>query len=194
LAEHEAAVPPFEPEQVQPQGPVPAMEDAEPTLQSAVVGALLKVRPFEAPQLPFTGVGAARLAEHEAAAPPLAPKQVQPHGPEPVMEDAEPTLQSAVVGALLKVRPFEMPQLPFTGAGAAMLAEQAVVVPPLEPAQVQPHGPEPVTEEALPVLQKPEVGTLFSVEPFEMPHAPFTAAGCCCCDCAGAEHDMSLPP
>jgi hypothetical protein len=58
-----------------------------------------------------------------------------------------------------------------------LLAAQLAVVPPLEPAQVHDHGPEPVTDEAVPVLHRLVVGAVLTVVPFADPHAPFTALG-----------------
>jgi hypothetical protein len=191
LAEQEAAVPPFVPAHVHAHGPVPLTEDAEPAPQRPEVGALPKVVPFDAPQLPFTGVGA-RLAEQEDVAPPFEPEHDQAHGPEPLTDEAEPAPQRPEVGMLFKVRPLDEPQLPSTGVGAAKLAEQDADVPPLEPEHVQPQGPEPLTDEAEPVLQKPDVGMLLRVAPSDAPHVPFTAVSCCWV-CEGAEQDASLP-
>jgi len=51
-------------------------------------------------------------------------------------------------------------------------------VPPFEPAQVQSHGPFPVTLEALPVLQRFAVaGALSKSSPFAEPQTPFTGCG-----------------
>ena len=49
-------------------------------------------------------------------------------------------------------------------------------MPPPEPAHVQFHGPEPLTLEAAPALQRFAVGALVRSAPFEEPHAPLTAA------------------
>jgi hypothetical protein len=55
------------------------------------------------------------------------------------------------------------------------------VVPPPEPAQLQNHGPVPVTAEAVPTLQRfVFVGTLVT-SPFAEPHWPLTAAVAAAC-------------
>ena len=47
------------------------------------------------------------------------------------------------------------------GAGVTVLvAEQLAVVPPPDPAQDHDHGPDPVTEEAVPVEQRLVVGAV----------------------------------
>jgi hypothetical protein len=50
-------------------------------------------------------------------------------------------------------------------------------VPPLAPAHIQPHGPVPLTEEAVPAPHRLVVGAALSAAPFVEPHAPSTAAG-----------------
>ncbi len=50
-----AVVPPDRPAQLQVQGPTPLTVLVIPALQRFVVGALVKVPPFELPQAPFTG-------------------------------------------------------------------------------------------------------------------------------------------
>jgi hypothetical protein len=156
-------------------------------LQRLLAGALLRVAPFEAPHIPFTG-GGTRLAEQEAVVPPLRPAQVHDHGPEPATDEAVPALQNPEAGALLKVAPFEAPQLPFTGV-AARLAEQLELVPPFEPEQVQFHGPEPETDDAEPVLQSPSVGILLRDSLFDVPHVPLTAL-----TVLGAVQEAPAPP
>ena len=49
------------------------------------------------------------------------------------------------------------------------------MVPLLLPVQDQPHGPLPVTAEAVPRLQSPVLGTVPSAKPLAGPHEPFTA-------------------
>jgi hypothetical protein len=56
-------------------------------------------------------------------------------------------------------------------------AEQDAVVPPFDPAQLQLHGPLPLTAEAEPVVQSPLAGAALTATPFAEPHAPFTGAG-----------------
>ena len=51
-------------------------------------------------------------------------------------------------------------------------AEQFAFVPPLLPAQVQFHGPLPVTVDAVPVVQRLVVGVLIKVPELLLPHTP----------------------
>ena len=111
-------------------------------------------------------------AEHDAVLPPLLPAQLQFHGPLPVTVDAVPAVQRLPVGAVLAATPFALPHAPLT----LCRAEQLAVVPPPEPAQVQVHGPEPLTLEGVPALHRFAVGALVRSAPFEEPHTPFT--GC----------------
>ena len=64
----------------------------------------------------------------------------------------------------------EEPQVPLTIKGA----EQLAVVPPLEPSQVQAHGPEPVTSEAEPVEQMLAAGLAETLTPLADPQVPLT--------------------
>ena len=116
-----------------------------------------------------------RDAEHDAVLPPLLPAQFQRHGLLPVTVDAVPALQRLVVGALVRVAPFEEPQTPFTPcADASFTAEQVAVVPPLLPVHVHDHALLPLTADAVPALQRFVVGALARLAPFEEPHAPLT--------------------
>ncbi len=47
-----------------------------------------------------------------AVVPPFSPVQLHVHGPRPLTTVAFPTLQRFVVGATVKVPPFELPQTP----------------------------------------------------------------------------------
>ncbi len=111
------------------------------------------------------------LAEQLAFVPPFTPWHVQDHGPEPLTGEAAPVLQRLEVGAEVQVPPLLLPHTPFT----SILAEQFAAVPPFDPAQVQFHGPTPVTVEAVPALQRFDVGTVKKACPFAEPHTPFTA-------------------
>ena len=167
LAEQFALVPPFTPAQVQLHGPLPETEDAVPALQRFELGALKKPCPFDEPHAPLTS----RLAEQFALDPPLDPVQVQLHGPDPETVDAVPALQRFELGALKKPCPFDEPHAPLT----SRLAEQFALDPPLDPVQVQLHGPLPVSAEAVPALQKFELGAVVKLCPFDEPHAPLTS-------------------
>ncbi len=59
--------------------------------------------------------------------------------------------------------------------GADPDAEQLAVVPPFEPPQLQVHGPEPATDDDVPVEQRLVEGAADTVVPFADPHAPLTA-------------------
>jgi hypothetical protein len=51
-------------------------------------------------------------------------------------------------------------------------AEQLAVVPPLEPPQLQAHGPEPATDDDVPAEQRLVEGADEACVPFADPHAP----------------------
>jgi hypothetical protein len=88
-----------------------------------------------------------------------------------------------------------MPQFPLTGVGVGVDpvpvdpvpvdpvpdtntdAEQLALVPPLEPPQLHVHGPEPATDDDVPVEQRLLEGADDAVVPFADPHAPLTATG-----------------
>jgi hypothetical protein len=98
------------------------------------------------------------------------------HGPVPLTAEAVPVLQRLVVGFEATVAPFDEPQAPFTGVGASG-AEHDAVVPPLEPAHDQLHGPLPLTADAVPVLHRFVVTALLAGTPFALPQAPLTGDG-----------------
>jgi hypothetical protein len=74
-------------------------------------------------------------AEQLAVAPPFDPAQVQLHGPEPETVDAVPVEQRLVVGIEETVVPFDVPQVPTTGAGRMLTVTDLVILPPV-PVQV----------------------------------------------------------
>jgi hypothetical protein len=105
LAEQEADVPPFCPEQVQFQGPLPETEDDVPEEHRLYVGAEENVPLLEEPHWPLTGVQQHRAeltdvfwAEQEAVVPPSIPRQVQVQGPLPETEDGFPAEQRLDAG------------------------------------------------------------------------------------------------
>jgi hypothetical protein len=53
-------------------------------------------------------------------------------------------------------------------------AEYCAVVPPFDPAQLQLHGPEPLTAEAVPALHRLVVGAVEVGTPFAEPQEPLT--------------------
>jgi hypothetical protein len=79
-----------------------------------------------------------------------------------------------------------MAQFPATGPGAGVDppppdadpadAEQLALAPPLEPPQLQVHGPEPATDDAVPAVQRLVEGADDTVVPFADPHVPLTGA------------------
>jgi hypothetical protein len=152
---------------------MPPTESSPAFFQFAVASRSDGSRPPGGSELPLE----ASLSEHDAVLPPLLPAQFHDHGPLPLTADAVlPALQRFVVGAVLTVAPFALPHAPFTGDGGST-AEQLAVVPPPEPAQVQLHGPLPLTADAVPVLQRLAVGLLVRSAPFEEPQTPLTAEG-----------------
>ena len=72
-------------------------------------------------------------------------------------------------GSVRKLSPFAEPQAPFTSS----LAEQWAVAPPFAPPQVQSQGPFPVTLEAVPAVQRSDVGSVKKSSLFAEPQAPF---------------------
>ena len=112
------------------------------------------------------------LAEQLALVPPFDPVQFQDQGPEPLTVVAVPALQRFEVGEEVNVAPLLLPHTPLVGWGA--LAEQLAFVPPFDPAQVQFHGPEPLTVVGFPVLQRFVVGADVKVTPLVLPQVPLT--------------------
>jgi len=105
--------------------------------------------------------------------PPFALPQDQLQGPLPETAEAVPALQSSVVGAVLVKAPFIEPHWPLAKVAGA---EQLAVVPSPAPAQVQSHGPVPVSVEAVPALHRLALGAIPAATPLAEPHAPLTAA------------------
>ena len=68
-------------------------------------------------------------------------------------------------------------------------AEQVAVEPPLDPAQLQLHGPLPLTPEAEPVVHSPLVGAVLVMTPFAGPHWPLTGA-----EASSARQVAVVPP
>ena len=65
------------------------------------------------------------------------------------------------------------------------------VTPPCEAAQVHVHGPLPLTAEAVPLVQRLDVGALLTATWLELPQAPFTGEAA-----RGLEHravDKQIP-
>jgi hypothetical protein len=173
------------PWQAQAQGPEPlplesVTDVAVPTLHRLVVGALLAAVPLAEPHTPLA-LATAGLAEHDAVLPPFVPAQLQLHGPEPLPLASATALAVPVPhrvppeGAVLVVPPFAAPHTPLTG-GESSCAEHEAVLPPFDPAQLQLHGPVPLTEDAVPALHR-AVGVVLTVVPFAAPQVPLTGGG-----------------
>ncbi len=150
--------------------------EAVPAEQRLVVGAAEADAPLAEPQVPVTAVGAVLVkeAEQEAVDPrsPEGGAQVQVQGPEPETEEAVPVVQRVAVGAAVRDAPFDDPQTPLTVCSIEAL--QLAVAPPLDPTQVQFQGPEPETEEAVPVVQRLDEGLVAKVPVLAEPQAPLT--------------------
>src|SRR6185437_11240199 len=75
--------------------------------------------------------------------------------------------------------PDEPPELELLGGGPlpenAIFAPQSAAVPTLDASQIQIQGPVPETSDAVPDEQRPVVGVLVNVCPFDGPHMPLTA-------------------
>ncbi len=93
------------------------------------------------------------LALQFAVVPPYRPAQFQVQGPTPLTAVAFPALQRFVVGALVNVPPFELPQAPLIGfwVNAAVTVHAPVICPvvyvlplsdPLQPETVSIEYPE----------------------------------------------------
>ena len=88
-----------------------------------VAGLILPLAPAEG-----VTVQVWRLAEQSASLPPFWPAQVQFHGPEPLTVPAVPAVQRLVLGALVKVPPFDAPQTPSTAIPNATSTVQLAVI------------------------------------------------------------------
>ncbi len=62
----------------------------------------------------------------------------------------------------------------FSAVADVARASQDAEFPPPDPVQLQVHGPEPATAEAVPALHKSVVGALAKPAPLAPPQAPFT--------------------
>jgi hypothetical protein len=102
------------------------------------------------------------------------PAQFQFHGPMPATAEAVPVVHRLVVGLLLRLSPFDDPHAPLTVTGLRD-AVHCAVLPPLLPAQLQFHGPVPLTVDVVPAVQRLVVGLLLRLWPFDDPHAPLTS-------------------
>jgi hypothetical protein len=117
----------------------------------------------------------------------LEPVHIQFHGPEPLTAVALPVLQRFAVGAALTAVPFAVPQAPFTGVPPPepppppelleSVAWHEAVAPPLVPAHIQFHGPEPLIAVELPLAHRFAVGAVLIAAPFAEPQVPATACG-----------------
>ena len=173
-----AVLPPLEPAQVQFQGPEPVTADAAPAEQRFPDGAEARDPPVNAVlHAPLTAEGDRAAEQRGEFAPAFKPTHVQLHGPEPATGtgDGVPAEHRPAAGATVSGWPFEGPHDPASGVGGAAALHEAVS-PPLEPAQVQVHGPVPLSVEAVPAEQRLAVGAVVSVLPLAEPHTPSVVA------------------
>ncbi|TAL04119.1 MAG: hypothetical protein EPO08_02400 [Rhodospirillaceae bacterium] len=70
---------------------------------------------------------------------------------------------------------------------------QDAELPPFDPVQLHAHGPDPLTAEAVPILQRPETGLLLAGAPLAGPQMPFTAF-VIDVNCNAAEQEAFVPP
>jgi hypothetical protein len=91
-----------------------------------------------------------------------------------------------------EVLPDELPldELPLDELATARLAPQSVALPPPVASQIQVHGPEPDTGEAVPDLHRLEVGAALTVELLAEPQIPLAAVDAC----RDAAHCAVAPP
>ena len=138
-----------------------------PAEHNPLVGADIEYCPCAGPHWPFT----VRLAEQLTLLPPLIPLQFQSNGPDPDTLDAVPAEQSPEDGAEVVPTPFALPHAPLILRGA----EQDALVPPPDPLQAQPQGPDPETDVAVPVEQRFDDGADVTPTPSALPQAPLMA-------------------
>jgi hypothetical protein len=115
----------------------------------------------------------AKGAEHDEFDPPLAPSQDHVNGPLPATDEAPPDEHSFELGADVDAIPLADPHAPFT-TEVLSGAEQLAFDPPLLPEQVQAKGPDPATEEAVPVEHRFVEGELLTLKPLAFPQEPLT--------------------
>jgi hypothetical protein len=159
IAKQPATVPPVLPVQFQIHEEVPSAVTAEavPAVQRLVVGAELIVWPLAEPHAPSVTV--APLEEPLPEELPLDP-ELDPPDELPLDEPLPDELETA------------------------RLAPQSTAVPPPVASQIQVHGPEPDTGEAVPELHRLEVGAALTDVLLAAPQTPLTAVDAC----RGAEH------
>ena len=114
--------------------------------------------------------------------PPDQPAKVEPEAAVavsvslvPELNDAEHVEPQLMPVGLLVIVPMPVPDFVTVRVnceGCWRFAEQVAVVPPFDPAQLHDHGPLPLTDEAVPGLQRLLAGALEKVSPLELPQAP----------------------
>ena len=198
-------MPPSLPAQLQSHSSLlpPVTAEAVPVLHKPVVGGLVTLVPLTEPHTPLTGVVTGLTAKHPAMVPPVLAVQFQIHEEVPSAVTAEAVLPVAhrfVAGALLMVWPLADPHAPSVTVvpldelpdellldeplldelldelDAARLAPQSTAVPPPVPWQIQVQGPEPDTGDAVPRLQRLEVGAALTVVLLAEPQMPLTGS------------------
>jgi hypothetical protein len=118
-AEQLALVPPLLPVQLQFHGPLPVTEPVAPAEHRFTDGAPDALTPLALPHDPFMAV-AFKGAVQLALAPPLAPVQLQFHGPDPETAPALPVEHKLEDGALDIEIPLELPHEPLVANGTTV--------------------------------------------------------------------------
>lgn len=191
------APPPFVPEQLHVQGPLPLTALEMPAEQRPVLGMVGVVTPLAAPQTPLIGAGGINGAVQLTDMPPFDPRQFQFHGPLPLTSVAVPREHSPSEGWATAATPFAGPQFPFRGCpggggafGRTRDVAQLLAIPPFRPEHVHVHGPSPLTALGTPLSHKLVSGADVITALAAAPHEPSTLA----CDCAAAAQLTLDPP
>ena len=159
--------------QVHADAPPPLTEDCVPSAHKSDTGEVVDAAPLAVPHSPSDG------SEQAVLLPPLVPWQVQDHA-----DPGDPPPATTGVFELSKHRPDDgalltgAPLVPAVPHNPNSGAAQVAVVPPLVPAQVQPHAdpgdPPPLTLDGVPGLHKFD-GVELVAWPLAEPQTPLTA-------------------
>jgi hypothetical protein len=106
----------------------------------------------------------------------------------PLSCETVPAEHSSLAGIAFAVVPLAAPHTPLTGGKDRSEAWHDAELPPLDPAQLQLHGPEPLTDDAVPAMHRLLEGAALTCVPFDAPQAPFTAI------ISGAVQEIDVPP
>jgi hypothetical protein len=136
-------------------------------------------------------------ATQPTALPPFTPEQLHVQGPRPLTALLMPALQRPLRGVVRVGTPLAIPQTPLIGDGGCKGAVQLTVMPLFSPIQLQFHGPWPLTEVAVPVVQRLSIGCTTIATPLAAPQRPLTAGpggGGAGGVFFAAEQDAAMPP